>query len=233
MEHIYDVAVIGGGIAGYSAALSLKSLGADYLWLGETAFGEKVKKSEYVRNYPAFVGDGERFAEALEAQREREGVRFTRGRAVGVFRMKDVYTVSAEDTAYTARSVILCTGVDLRGNLTGEREFTGRGVSYCAVCDGALYRGKDIAVVMASDGFSEEVEYLADFAKTAYVFGGGTFRHKNIVPCGETPRAVEGNGRVERLVADGKTYKVDGVFLLRAAVPPAAPRRRLCFRSTL
>lgn len=222
MEHIYDVAVIGGGIAGYSAALSSKSLGLDCLWLGETAFGDKVKKSEYVRNYPSFSGNGAQFFEALMLQKEREGVLLTAGRADGVFRMGNGWSISATPEMYFTRAVVLCTGVDLKGKLKGESDFTGRGVSYCAVCDGALYRGKTIAAVVNSPAFIGEAEYLADFAETVYAFlmFDASFEHKNIHICREIPRSVEGNGRVERLITDKGSHDVSGVFLLRSAVPP-------------
>ena len=224
MERIYDVAVIGGGIAGFSAALSLKSLGLDYLWLGETEFGDKVKKSEYVRNYPSFSGDGVRFFEALTAQQQRENILFTKGRADGVFRMKDFFSVSAAPEMYFARTVILCTGVDLKGKIEGEGDFLGRGVSYCAVCDGALYRGKKIAAVVSSPALFEEAEYLAGFAEKVYAFTAFdvAVNHKNIDLCRDFPRKIEGERRVERLISDQKTYDVDGVFLLREAIPPDA-----------
>ena len=224
MEHIYDVAVIGGGIAGYSAALSLKSLGLDYLWLGEELFGEKVKKSEYVRNFPSFVGNGQQFSEALTGQKEREGIAFTKGRADGIFRMKGGFTISAVPALYSARTVILCTGVDFRGGLKGEREFLGRGVSYCAVCDGALYRGKRIAAVLSDLALADDVAFLSNFAAEVLLFSASdvTFEQKNIHICREIPRSIEGNARVERLVTDTDSHPVDGVFLLRKALPPAA-----------
>lgn len=222
MEHMYDVAVVGGGIAGFSAALSLKSLGLGFLWIGDSAFGEKVKKSEYVRNYPAFVGDGEAFFAALMRQKEKEGILFTKGRVDGVYRMKEHYVLTAGEERFSARAVILCTGVDLKGKLKGESEFTGRGVSYCAVCDGALYRGKNIAAVLSSSALSEDVEYLAGFAETVSVFTSldVSFEHKNIHLYREIPRCIEGSARAEALVTDSGRYPVDGVFLLRSAVPP-------------
>ncbi len=222
MEHIYHAAVVGGGIAGYSAALSLKSLNIDCLWLGESLFGDKVTKSEYVRNYPAFLGNGVEFFEALQRQKEAEGVKFTKGRVNGIYRLGDRFDLMTDKETYSAFAVILCTGVDLKGTLGGEREWTGKGVSYCAVCDGAIYRGKRIAAVAASPAFAEEIEFLAGFAEKVYAFCPSVtaFEHKNIELCCDQPRSIEGNSHVSRLVCDEKTYDVDGVFLLRNAVPP-------------
>lgn len=225
MEKIYDVAVVGSGVAAYSAALSLKSRKADYLWLGTKGFGEKVRLSEYVRNYPAFTGDGKAFSAALARQAEEEGVVLTEGRADGVYAMGEQFLITANGKEYYARAVILATGVETAGNLKGEREFLGRGVSYCAVCDGALYRGKEIAVVISSRDYEEEVEYLAGFASAVHVFSvykDPLFHAKNIVLHKGLPLAIEGNLRVEKLILREGELPVSGIFFLKNAAPPSA-----------
>lgn len=224
MEKIYDVAVVGGGVAGFSAALTAKNLKLDCLWLADAPFG-KADSAEYVRGYPSFVGDGNAFALALERQRVTEEVPFERARVDGVYRMKGSYILTAGERSFTARSVILCTGVELKGNVKGEDAFLGRGVSYCAVCDGALYRGKDIAVLLYSPRFAREVEYLASFALHVHVFffcEKVSFSAENIIPHGERAVSIEGSMRVERVETEKGPVSVSGVFLLKSASPPSA-----------
>ncbi len=225
MKKTYEVAVIGGGIAGYSAALTLYSLKKEVLWLGERGFGEKLSSAEYIRNYPAVTGNGTEFAARLEEQRKREGVELTEGRADGVYAVGDSFLITVGERQYSAHAVILASGVSLTGNLSGEKEFLGRGVSYCAVCDGALYKGKKIAAILSSTRFAEEVEYLASFADTVYAVMRDesiSFRAKNIIPIREKPFAIEGGIRVERLRFAQSELSVSGVFLLRNATPPSA-----------
>lgn len=224
MEKIYDVIVLGGGIAGYSAALTLKSLKRDCLWLGAELFGEKLRAAEYVRNYPGVIGGGREFAARLEEQMAHEGIVFTRRRADGVY-AGDPFTVTAGEKVFLSRSVILASGVSQTGTVKGEDAFLGRGVSYCAVCDGALYRGKVIAAVVASEKFAEEVGYLAGFAQTVHAFclyPDASFGAENVVVHMQKPVAVEGRMRVERLVLADGTLDVSAVFFLRDAAPPAA-----------
>ena len=224
MEQTYDVIVIGGGIAGYSAALTLKSLKRSCLWLGADLFGEKLRAAEYVRNYPAVTGSGAEFAARLEEQMRREGIVMTHGRADGIY-AGEPFTVTAGDAVYTARAVILATGVSHRGAVKGEENFLGRGVSYCAVCDGALYRGKTIAAVVASGKYAYEVEYLAGFAGCVHAFclyPNPVFAADNVVVHTQKPLAVEGGMRAERLILPDGELAVDGVFFLRDAAPPAA-----------
>ena len=224
MEQTYDVIVVGGGIAGYTAALTLKSLKRSFLWLGSERFGEKLLKAEYVRNFPALVGDGKLFAARLSEQAEREGIPFTQGRADGIYAGMP-FTVTAGDKVYTGRAVILATGVDAAGAVAGEREFLGRGVSYCAVCDGALYKDKTIAAVVASPKFAEEVEYLAGYAAEVHAFclyPDAVFSAKNVTVHTGKPRAVTGGLRVEALVTEGGELPVSGVFFLKESAPPAA-----------
>lgn len=224
MEKIFDTAVVGGGVAGYSAALTLKSLKSDYIWLGAEGFG-KALRAEYVRNYPAFSGGGEAFASALNAQAEREGISLTRARADGVFAAGNYFIITHGGAETRARAVVLATGVNTSGGIKGEKEFTGRGVSYCAVCDGALYKGRKICAVLASEEFAEEAEYLAGFASEVTVFcnyENPRFKGKNISLGEGKPLAVEGGLRVERLVTDRGAVETDGVFLLGNSVPPSA-----------
>ena len=224
MEKIYDTAVVGGGIAGYSAALTLKSLKSDCIWLGAEGFG-KALRAEYVRNYPAFSGNGAEFCKALSAQAEQEGVSLTPARVDGIFSAGDFFVITHGGAETRARAVVLATGVEVSGGIAGEREFTGRGVSYCAVCDGALYRGKKICVLLGSEEFAEEAEYLAGFALEVTVFcsyRNPKFRAGNIKIGEGKPLAVEGNARVERLITDKGDVPADGVFLLKNSVPPSA-----------
>ncbi len=224
MEETFQAAVVGGGVAGYAAALTLKNLGVRTLWLGDECFGEKIRLAETVRNYPAVRGTGKTFYAMLEEQRAAEGVAFTEARADGVYKAGENFVLTAGKNAYTARAVVLCTGVERAGDLPGEREFLGRGVSYCAVCDGALYRGKDVAALLYSEKFAPEAEYLAGFARTVHVFSrtACAFPQENIIVHGGLPAAVSGGARVEKVVYKGEEIPVAGVFFLKNSLPPQA-----------
>ena len=224
-ETVYDAAVIGGGIAGYEAVLTLKNFKRSVLWLGVKKFGEKLENAEWVRNFPSFSGTGAEFAALLTAQVEREGIALTEARIDGVYAMGEKFLLTAGKQTFAARTVVLATGVETAGSMKGEREFFGRGVSYCAVCDGALYKGKTIAAVCTAPQFEEEVEYLAGFAEKVYAFctyQGAHFKATNIEVFTETPQALEGGMRVEKIVVKGGEYAVDGVFFLKRSTPPAA-----------
>ncbi|MDE6411618.1 MAG: NAD(P)/FAD-dependent oxidoreductase [Clostridia bacterium] len=219
--NVYDVAIVGGGIAGYSAALTAKNLKLGYLWLGDKNFGKKTAKAEYVRNYPAFTGDGEAFVRTLEKQREKEGILLTSKRVDGIYKEKNGFLLMAGKESFSARAVILATGVELSANLGNE--YVGRGVSYCAVCDGALYKNKRIAAVLYAEEEREEVEYLASFASEVLVFSKRPVRFKaqNIRVLEEIPKSVSGKLRVEKITTDSAEYEVAGVFLLGKSAPPA------------
>ena len=222
---LYDTAIVGGGIAGYTAALTSKNLLLDYIWFGEEGFGDKLRLAEKITNFPTVTGDGADFAKRLNAQMGSEKIALTPKRIDGIYRTGDNFTLSHGGELYLARTVILATGVEAGGRIRGEKEFLGKGVSYCAVCDGALYRGKTVAAVVSSPKFEAEVQYLAQFAKNVFfipLYRGSALSGGNIAAVEKRPIAVEGESRVERLVLEDGVLKTDGVFFLKNSVPPAA-----------
>ncbi len=224
MEHQFDTAIVGGGIAGYTAALTAKHLLLDYLWLGEGGFG-KLRAAEAVRNFPFFSGSGKELCARLEEQKEAEGIVRTEARIDGIYRTMDGYTLTAGKLTFSARTVILASGVDTKGKAAGEAEFVGRGVSYCAVCDGALYRGKKVVAVLSSPRYEEEARLLAKFVKTLTcicLYEPPMPPEGNVKSVCDAPKRIEGGFRVERLVCEKGSYPADGIFFLKDSTPPQA-----------
>ncbi len=218
----YELIILGSGIAGYSAALTAKNLKLNFLWMGDRVFGKKTGKAEYVRNYPAFKGSGSNFVRALEEQRVHEGIELCEKRIDGIYKEKSGFTLTAGKESFSSRAVILATGVELSGGIGDE--FVGRGLSYCAVCDGALYQGKRIAAVLYAEEEKEEAEYLAGFAREVLLFTdlSVTFKAENIRVIKERPKSLSGNFRLEKFITDRAEYEVDGVFLLGKSAPPSS-----------
>ncbi len=221
-NRIYDAAIVGGGIAGYTAALALKNFKTDFLWAGTVPFGEKLRKAERVKNFPSFTGSGAELAELLERQRSAEEIPFLKAKIDGIYAGENFLLTSGKDT-FTARSVILATGVETSA-AKGARGYLGRGVSYCAVCDGSLYRGKTVVCELSSAAYEEEAEYLAGIARRVYAlcrYRGAKFRAENIVAEEGEIAEIVGSDRVGGvLTKDGKTIEADGVFFLKDSAPP-------------
>jgi len=168
---MYDVAIIGTGPAGISAALTLKTLNKNIILFGSPSLSEKIRKAEQINNYPGLNAiSGEGFARSLSEQLSSMNIEITDRQVTGVFNMDSHYGVLCNTDVFEARTVILASGVEPIKAIAGELEFLGRGVSYCATCDGSLYKGKTIAVICASSEYEDEVEYLSEIAQKVYLF---------------------------------------------------------------
>ncbi len=220
---VYDAAIIGTGPAGLSAALNLKIHQKNFVWFGSKSLSDKVRKAERVDNYPGLPGvTGEEMAAIFAKQIADMGLEIQEGMINSVMDMGDHYALLAASDFYEAKTLILAMGVAPTGVLPGEMERLGRGVSYCATCDGNLYRGKTIAVVCNNKRFEHEVKYLADLAAKVYFFpyykdSAAMPEHveKVVAKIGQ----IGGEGRVEKLVlGDGRELAVDGIFCLRDAI---------------
>jgi thioredoxin reductase (NADPH) len=172
MEHI-DIAIIGGGPAGLAAALYASRGRANTVVFERALPGGQIITTDHVENYPGFPGGlpGAELGDLMTKQAEEFGAVFRTFNDVTSLTQADgEFEITAEGDSFRARTVILATGaVPKKLGVPGEAEYTGRGVSWCATCDGALYRDKVVAVIGGGDAAVEEALFLTHFASKVHV----------------------------------------------------------------
>ena len=170
---MYDIIIIGGGPAGLTAGLYTARAKLKSLLLEKGLTGGLVTTTEWVENYPGFEEGilGAELAQKMEKQAVKFGLEITQGSVAKVAIKDKTKEVTLEDgKTYQAKSIILTTGAHPRNlKIEGEDEFRGKGVSYCATCDGAFFKGESIAVVGGGDSAVQEALFLTKFADTVYV----------------------------------------------------------------
>lgn len=223
---MYDCIIIGTGPAGLSAALNLKIHKKDFLWFGSRNLSTKVQTAEKIANYPGLpMVSGKELFEAFDSQREAAGIEITEKTVTNVMKNNDYFMVLADNQIYESKTVILCMGVMTSKLLDGEDEFLGRGLSYCATCDGMFYKGKKIAVITNDKKYEHEVEFLADLASEVLyfpTFKDSAVNRENVTIMSDVPAAISGGMKVDTLtLKSGDEIKVDGIFALRNAIAPS------------
>lgn len=168
---IYDTIIIGAGPAGLTAAIYLRRANKSVLVLEKETFGGQITHSPKVENFPGFISvSGVEFADKLVDQAMSQGADIDMDEAKGILKDGDIFTVRGERCDYKAKSVIIATGSKHRTlGLAGEEKFTGEGISYCAVCDGAFYKDMDIAVIGGGNSALQEAILLAKTSKSVTV----------------------------------------------------------------
>jgi len=174
VNEVIDIAIIGGGPAGLTAALYGARARANTVVFESQLPGGAIITTDWIENYPGMPEglNGSRVGELMHAHAEKFGARFhTFVRVESIREESGGFVLTCDDgEEYPARTVILSTGSKPRRlDIPGEAEFTGRGVSWCATCDGALFRGKVVAVVGGGDAAVEEALFLTKFAEKVYL----------------------------------------------------------------
>ena len=221
----YDVAVIGTGPAGLSAAITLKIRNKEILLLGNAGLSAKISKAHLIRNYPGLPDiSGEELAKNLKDHIDSLGIQITEESVSTVYAMGEMFSIQTKSNhIYEAKSVILATGVSFEKPYPGEEEFLGRGVSYCATCDAMLYRDKTVAIIGTSKKEEAEAEFMAEIAKKVYyipLYPEEVSFDKDIIVRKENPVSILGSIKVDKLVFESDELPVDGVFILRDSVFP-------------
>lgn len=168
MEQIYDVIIIGGGPGGYTAALYAARAGLKTVVLERLSAGGQMAQTHQLDNYPGFEEgiDGFELAEKMRRQAERFGAQTQYAEVTSVSLRSSPKEVKTRKRIFYGKTVILATGANPRElGIPGERELVGRGVAYCAACDGMFYRGKTVVVVGGGNSAAAEALLLSRIAK--------------------------------------------------------------------
>lgn len=224
MNDIYDIAIIGGGPAGLSAALTARIRGKKVALFEHLDFSRKLQRAHDVDNY---LGMPHRTGEAIMREMAEHTLSHEpdviREKVISVFPGKESFTIACKEEMYTARTVILATGVTSGALFQGEKDLLGKGVSYCATCDGMFFRGKTVAVISYGQEGENDAAYLANLCQKVYYLPQYcdelNLRADNITVEKVTPRRIEGEKKTERLITGQGELTVDGVFIIRESDP--------------
>ena len=172
MEQIYDMIVIGGGPAGYTAALYAARSGLSVVVLEKLSAGGQMALTEQIDNYPGFEGgiDGFTLGEKMQQSAERFGAVTELAEVYKASLSGRIKTLDTSEGVFQSRTVVIATGASPRSlGVPGEESLTGKGVHYCAACDGAPYRGKTVAVVGGGNSAAADALALSRIAKKVYL----------------------------------------------------------------
>lgn len=217
-----DIAIIGAGPAGYSAAVNARKREKSVLVIGQS--GGWLSRAEAIENYPGMPGvSGAQLLEAMRAHAAAMGAQQRAGVVHQVMNMGASFALSLGGDFVEAKKVILCTGAKQPRLLPGEERLLGRGVSYCGTCDGMLYRGRRVAVIAQGPEAVSEANFLASLCESVTYFGAADDAlDARIEVSGGKPEAILGEERVRGLQASGEELAFDGVFIFREAMALSA-----------
>ena len=219
----YDIVIIGTGPAGLEAAITAKIRNKNILLIGSKNSSTKVEKAHTVENYLGLPHiSGTEMQKAFLEHTASLGIEITEDQVIAVYNMSDYFMIQTKTNYYEASSVILATGVLTSKPYPNEETLLGRGVSYCATCDGALYKNKTVAVIATSKDEEDEVLFLKEYASKVHYFPlyQDYSELKDIDIHEEKPLEIVGTNTVEKLITDKNEYTIDGLFILRESVAP-------------
>ena len=218
----YDIAIIGTGPAGISAAINAAIRKKKFILFGSENLSAKVECSHIISNYPALPQiSGKELNQKLAAHLKQMNIKITNERITGVYNLGKYFMLLADQKEFKANSVILATGAQNVAEICNERALLGKGVSYCATCDGNFYKGKTIAVISDNKESEEEVDFLADLASKVYFYPSykTDYSKDNVERLTSPAKSVDGERHADGItLSDGRHIAVDGVFFLKQSV---------------
>ncbi len=218
---MFDVAIVGSGPAALSAAINLKALGKSSVVF--SAGDNNLIKAKEVNNHLGFISvTGQQMMDSFDKHLKACGTIRINEKVSSIVSLTNKFILNANSKLYEATSVILCIGIAVFNQLEHESELLGKGISYCAVCDGMLYRGKKAIVWGIEKGSYKEANMLDDIGvNVIYVSSNdeNELLNKGIEFAQGKVTAVQGNSKLEKVFINERAVEADALFILRPVIP--------------
>ena len=224
MNERYDLAIIGSGPAGLSAALNAQIRKKKFIIFGTNELSGKLTKAEKVNNYLGFYGkSGKEIRDEFNNHLKSMDIKITEEKINNIYSMGEYYSLMANDKIYEATAVILATGVNFGKPLKGEEQFLGKGVGYCATCDAPLYKDKIITIIAYNKHDEDEANFMGTIASKVYyipMYKEDVEVDDSIEVVFDIPKEIHGDNKAEKLILKNSEIITDGIFILRDSVSP-------------
>lgn len=218
----YDIAIIGTGPAGISAAITAKLRNKNIILFGNKDLSVKINKAHSIKNYTGLPNvTGEELATALKNHLSDLDIEITEKRVNAVYSMGEYFALQVGKEMIESKSLIIATGVTASKTLENEDEFLGRGVSYCATCDAHFCKGKDVAVIAYTKEAEEDALFLSEVCSSIkyfplYDISNEIFdKYGNIQIIKDKPIGFAGNMKAEKIICENSSYDAFSTFVVR------------------
>ena len=225
----YDIAIVGSGPAGLSAALNAKIRNKNIILFGSENLSNKLEKAPEINNYLGFQEiSGVELKDKFKNHIDSMGIEINNHRITNIYAMGDYFALMSGENMFEATTVILATGVQYGKPIKGEEEYVGRGVGYCATCDAPLYKDKTVAIIGYNKEAEEEANFLNEIASKTYFIPmykneklmRGYHIDDSIEVIDERPVEIKGEMLVNQIAFKTQNIDVDGVFVIKDSASP-------------
>lgn len=224
----YDIAIIGSGPAGLSAAINAKIRNKSFIIFGNKNLSNKIEKAPLVDNYLGLYNiTGQNLKENFKNHIDSMNIEIDEHKITNVYAMGDYFALMSGSDMFEATSVIIAIGTDSSKSINGEEAFLGRGVSYCATCDAPLYKDKNVCILGYNKESIHEANFLSEIAsKTYFIPMRNALKNdldslnKNIEIISKKPTEIKGEMLVNQLNFEDESLNVDGVFIIKDSMSP-------------
>lgn len=224
LEKRYDIAIIGSGPAGLSAALNARIRNKDFILFGNKNLTNKLVKAPKIDNYLGFYGvSGEVLKEKFQEHLSVMNIEITEERINSIYSMGEYFALMANNKTFEAKSIILATGIEFTRPIKGEEEFLGKGVGYCATCDAPLYKNKIVTIIGHNKEAEDETNYVSEIAGKVYyipMYKGNYSLNDNVTLVEDKPEEVVGDLKVNKLILKNSEIETNAVFILKDSISP-------------
>lgn len=234
MNQTFDCIIIGAGISGCTAAIYLKRAGLNILMLEKKAIGGQIINTSEIENYPTITStDGFTFSENLKKQIKNLNIEIKYEEVLDI-KNNDVKEVVTKNNTYLTKNIIIATGrIPRKLDLENENNLLGKGISYCATCDGFFYKNKNVAILGGGNSALEAAIYLSKICNNVTIINRSeklradyelinevkNLNNIKIIYNEQIKELKENNGYLDSLILNNQTLKVDGLFIYIGLIP--------------